>query len=119
MADRALLPAVGHALRGRCPRCGVGPLFRGVYAVHPRCPHCDLPLNTRPGEFTGAAYLNTGLSGIIGAVAAVALLSLTDWPTTLSFGLTVAITLLAALALQRPLRALWAAMVWAGGGASR
>jgi uncharacterized protein (DUF983 family) len=29
-------------LRGRCPRCGQGPLFDGVLALKPRCVACDL-----------------------------------------------------------------------------
>lgn len=32
------------ALRGRCPRCGRGPLFVGVLAVRDRCEVCGLDL---------------------------------------------------------------------------
>lgn len=32
------------ALRGRCPRCGVGKLYQGVLTVRPACPVCNLDL---------------------------------------------------------------------------
>jgi uncharacterized protein (DUF983 family) len=30
------------SLKGRCPRCGKGRLFRGYLAVRPSCPSCGL-----------------------------------------------------------------------------
>ncbi|WP_406856594.1 DUF983 domain-containing protein [Alsobacter sp. KACC 23698] len=32
-------------LRGRCPRCGQGPLIRGFIAVAPECGACGLPFD--------------------------------------------------------------------------
>jgi uncharacterized protein (DUF983 family) len=33
------------ALRGRCPRCGRGPVFAGLLTVRPACPVCGLDLS--------------------------------------------------------------------------
>jgi uncharacterized protein (DUF983 family) len=33
---------VKNVVVGRCPRCGVGKLFRGWLSVATRCTHCDL-----------------------------------------------------------------------------
>jgi uncharacterized protein (DUF983 family) len=33
------------ALRCRCPRCGIGPLFQGILTVRATCPHCQLDLS--------------------------------------------------------------------------
>jgi cytochrome c oxidase subunit 3 len=38
--DAASLATV--ALKGRCPRCGIGPLFSGYLTVAPACTHCDM-----------------------------------------------------------------------------
>jgi uncharacterized protein (DUF983 family) len=43
--DQAHWPPVdpiSAGLRGRCPRCGEGRLFKGFIAVAPRCGLCDL-----------------------------------------------------------------------------
>lgn len=40
MADR--VPALTAGLSCRCPRCGVGPLYRGFLTVDDRCSHCGL-----------------------------------------------------------------------------
>jgi uncharacterized protein (DUF983 family) len=42
--DWATPSVLEAALRCRCPRCGVGPLFRNILEVRPRCQHCDLDL---------------------------------------------------------------------------
>lgn len=33
---------IGRGLRGRCPRCGQGKLFRGFLVLRPRCESCGL-----------------------------------------------------------------------------
>jgi uncharacterized protein (DUF983 family) len=46
--DRALyppMPASQTGMRGRCPRCGEGRLFRGFLSVEPRCANCGLDLS--------------------------------------------------------------------------
>lgn len=43
--DKALyppLPVTATGLRGRCPRCGEGRLFKGFLDVQPRCQACGL-----------------------------------------------------------------------------
>jgi uncharacterized protein (DUF983 family) len=38
------VPLAIAALGCRCPRCGKGPLFRGLLRIRDRCPVCDLDL---------------------------------------------------------------------------
>ncbi|HUL90569.1 MAG TPA: DUF983 domain-containing protein [Pseudolabrys sp.] len=40
-ASKDKLP-IGRGLRGRCPRCGEGRLFRGFLALRPACEYCGL-----------------------------------------------------------------------------
>jgi uncharacterized protein (DUF983 family) len=43
MSDSAPRPSLLYvALKGRCPRCGQGPLFEGYLKVRDRCPVCGL-----------------------------------------------------------------------------
>lgn len=68
MTDRhASIPTIlRRGLRRRCPRCGVGRLFRGFYDLTPVCPHCDLEYEPRGGDSWAFMYLSTaGMTGII------------------------------------------------------
>lgn len=40
-ASKETLP-IGRGMRGRCPRCGQGRLFRGFLSLQPACEHCGL-----------------------------------------------------------------------------
>ncbi len=42
--------ALRRGLRRRCPRCGVGPLFRRGIKVYERCPSCDLVYQRDRGD---------------------------------------------------------------------
>jgi uncharacterized protein (DUF983 family) len=39
------LPPTATGMRGRCPRCGEGRLFKGFLEVQPRCEVCGLDLS--------------------------------------------------------------------------
>ena len=45
MADTSLTGPISRGLRGRCPRCGEGSLFRGFLTLRPRCESCGLDLS--------------------------------------------------------------------------
>ena len=53
------------ALRGACPRCGEGRLFRGLLAVTPRCPSCDLDLRGQDAGDGPAVFVILGLGALI------------------------------------------------------
>jgi uncharacterized protein (DUF983 family) len=59
-----------RALRLRCPRCGVGPIFQKVlrYSEYERCPACGFVYDPK-GESIAFMYLSTAaLTGCIGLV---------------------------------------------------
>jgi uncharacterized protein (DUF983 family) len=53
-AKRILL----RGLKLRCPDCGLGPLYRALFRMNPRCAYCDLIYEREQGYFIGAVYLN-------------------------------------------------------------
>jgi uncharacterized protein (DUF983 family) len=49
---------VSRALKLRCPRCGVGQLFKNFFIMPERCSHCSLKFERAPGYFLGSTYIN-------------------------------------------------------------
>ena len=44
MGRRDLWAAMANGLRCRCPRCGIGHLYRAYLKIADACSHCSLPL---------------------------------------------------------------------------
>jgi len=49
---------VRRAAHWRCPNCGRGRLFRGVFRMLPRCPECCLSYFPEQGYYVGAMIIN-------------------------------------------------------------
>lgn len=47
-----------RAAHWRCPHCGRGPLFRGVFRMLPGCPECGLSYFPEQGYYVGAMIIN-------------------------------------------------------------
>jgi len=68
---------ISHAVQLRCPRCGIGPLFRGWFRMHEACPHCGFSYEREPGFYLGSIYLNYGATVILtGALYALLVMGL-------------------------------------------
>jgi len=66
VAEKATLDAlISRGLRLRCPRCGEGKLFIGLFKMHEHCPACNLKYERDPGYFLGSAYINYALTAMI------------------------------------------------------
>jgi uncharacterized protein (DUF983 family) len=60
-------------LRQRCPRCRVGRMFRGSFAMNDPCPSCGLIFQREEGYFLGAMYTSYVIScGLLTAFYLVA-----------------------------------------------
>src|SRR4051812_20354999 len=49
-------------IRGLCPRCRKGRIFRGWMVMNEKCPACGLLLEREPGYFTGAMIFSYAFS---------------------------------------------------------
>lgn len=67
-ADRGGSPFVA-GLRCRCPRCGEGPLFRGLLEVRTRCAVCDLDLKAQDSGDGPAVFVILILGFIVVGLA--------------------------------------------------
>ena len=53
-----LSQTIQRAAHWRCPNCGRGRLFRGVFRMLPRCPECGLSYFPEQGYYVGAMIIN-------------------------------------------------------------
>jgi uncharacterized protein (DUF983 family) len=74
MTRPPLLQIVDRAAHWRCPYCGQGKLFRGVFRMYSKCSECGLSYFPEQGYYLGAMIINYGATTAI--VIALFLLSL-------------------------------------------
>lgn len=86
------------SLLGRCPQCGEGSIFAGVYAIRSRCPRCQLDLVGQHGaHYGGPIALGYGIGGLAGLGTFALLFSrfgFQPWVVWTSVGAVVAAILL-------------------------
>lgn len=68
-------PTLVRAVRLRCPRCGAGRLFRGLFQMNESCTACGASFKREQGFYLGSIYINYGAT-VIGTGALYALLVL-------------------------------------------
>lgn len=44
----------------RCPQCGQGHTFKGLFKLNPTCEVCELQFERESGESVGGMYINLG-----------------------------------------------------------
>jgi gluconolactonase len=66
---------LARAVRLRCPACGTGKLFRGLFRMHDGCSACGASFKREQGFYLGSIYINYGAT-VIGTGALYALLVL-------------------------------------------
>src|SRR5437763_17077004 len=89
--------ALARGLRRRCPRCGVGPLFRRGIKTYERCSSCDLVYPRDRGD-TWLFMIITDRIPILFGIAAVYLGFRPATPlATVAFFFTIAIPVIATI----------------------
>ena len=109
---RDVWTALKRGLRGRCPRCGEGKLFRAFLKVDDRCSVCSLDYTPHRADDL-PAYLVIVIVGHI--VVPTALWIETDYspPVWLQLAIYLPFTLVASLALLQPVKGAVVGMQWA------
>ena len=98
--------------RQRCPHCREGaifrvPIWRGVLAMHERCPNCGLKFDREPGYFMGAMYISYLIS-----LPPVLVISIAIWRLShLDFNVVMVCAFVAYLPLVAPVTR-FARVVW-------
>jgi uncharacterized protein (DUF983 family) len=91
-----LARSVSRGLKGRCPSCGEGKIFRRYLKVSAHCPKCDHELARYPAD-DGPAYLTILLVGHL--IVASLLFFPIVWKSSPAYSLPLILIPLAALTL--------------------
>ena len=73
----SLPQAVRRGLRGRCPRCGEGRLFKGWHHLLDACAVCGLRFEREPGDTWFFMYMTT--AGLTGSFVVLMFLVRPEW----------------------------------------
>jgi uncharacterized protein (DUF983 family) len=96
-------------LRCRCPRCGRGPLYRGLLAVAPACRVCGLDLTAHDSGDGPAAFAILLLGLVVVGLALVVEVRF-EPPLWVHAVLWTPLILVGAIAILRPLKAVMVAL---------
>lgn len=112
---RRALRALWDGAIVRCPRCRQGRMFESAFGMRGQCPVCGLPFERSSGEISGGMGINAFVTQTIVFVLGAAL----GWFTKLPLGplllLLVVLTVVLPIALYRPSRGVWAAILFLTG----
>lgn len=112
--DRSPPPLLSTGLRGLCPRCGRGHLFRGYLSVRPSCEACGLDFAFADSG-DGPAFFVMSFVGVVVVALAMIVEFTYEPPLWLHAVLWIPFTLALSLALIRPLKGLLIAVQYARG----
>ena len=112
LEKRDVWAALKRGLRGRCPRCGEGKLFRAFLKTADNCSVCGQDFTPHRADDL-PAYLVIVLVGHI--VVPLALFIETNYapPVALQLSIYLPLTLFASLALLQPVKGAVVALQWA------
>ena len=94
-------------LRLKCPRCGKGQMFSGLFKMCTECGNCRFRFEREAGYFVGAMYINYGMTVFIAFAGYFALDYFTAIPFLVNFILWIAFCALFPIFFFRYSRSLW------------
>jgi uncharacterized protein (DUF983 family) len=100
---------IGRGIRGRCPRCGEGRLFRGFLSVRPACEHCGLDYSFADAG-DGPAVFAILIGGFIVVFAALITEIMYQPPYWMHAVLWLPLVLIVTLVPLRPIKVLLIAL---------
>ncbi len=98
-----------RGVRLRCPRCGVGKLFRRGYTMYDACGSCGWVFEREEGYWTGAMGVNLVVTELLIFVVIFPLL-IAQAALALTLGLGLGLAVLTPFLFYRYSKALWMAM---------
>jgi uncharacterized protein (DUF983 family) len=94
----------------RCPVCGQGKLFHGIFQMNETCPVCGFKFEREVGYFTSAMAIDLVLSELIAAAIVLPLAANLTIPALNVMLIGGPFVILLPLLLYRPSRSIWLAM---------
>ncbi len=103
------LRVIGRALRGRCPVCGQGRLFRRLDTL-PSCTVCHFHYEREAGYFTNTIALNYTIVGTLLTLIVAPIAYFSPFPVWQMLTGALALAVVLPLLFLLPVRALWLAV---------
>ena len=101
MAGSRLGEGLLRGVKGRCPNCGEGRIYRAYLKVNPACPHCGHDLAQYRAD-DAPAYLTILIVGHLVVAPLLAFPFILSWPVWLVVGTTLpALAILVLVLLPR------------------
>ena len=101
--DRSLPPPISTGLRGRCPRCGRGHLFKGFLSLKPQCEVCGLEYAFADSG-DGPAFFVMSIVGFVVVALALWVEFAYEPPLWVHMVLWLSLTVVLSLVLVRPFK---------------
>ncbi|HVW58239.1 MAG TPA: DUF983 domain-containing protein [Rhizobiaceae bacterium] len=109
---RPLWAAMLNGMRGRCPQCGEGRLFRSFSKTVPVCEHCGLEIHHhRADDFP--AYIVILIVGHITIGGMLAVEVTTNLPMWMHLAIWAPLTVILAIGLLQPVKGAIVGLQWA------
>lgn len=107
MLATSSLVLISRGLRQRCPVCGKGKIFQGLFKTYEQCPVCHFTFEREPGYYTGAIAANLIVTELVVTAVAVpvAASQAVSIPVMVLLGVTLPVLL--PLLGYRPTKSLW------------
>jgi uncharacterized protein (DUF983 family) len=107
MPENGAFALLVRGLRQRCPVCGKGKIFQGIFKTYERCPVCNFTYEREPGYYTGAMAANLVISELLIAAVAIPVAASQAFsiPEMAIIGIVMCVGL--PLLLYRPTKSLW------------
>ncbi len=100
----------------RCPHCGKGKTFTGLFQFQRVCPVCGVRFERQSGESVGGMYINLGAAELISIVGYFLSEVLFHPPFWLQIAFWVTFNIVFVLLFYRHSRSLWIAIAYLTGG---
>ncbi len=116
MNTRNVLQTLWRGFTLRCPNCGRGAMFHGLFQPIPTCSACGVRYERREGESIGGTLINLVVAEVLSMGGLI--VSQVAFSPPLAFQLTfwVSFNVLFIIFFYRHARALWVAITHLSGG---
>ena len=112
MNDRPVFDAMLKGLMGRCPKCGVGRLFKGFLEVRDHCPHCGEALYHHRADDAPPYVVMSFVSIVV--IAVMFWLGIAyEPPLWVHAAVFLPLTIVLSLAMLRPTKGVMVGLQWA------
>ncbi len=100
----------------RCPNCGRGKMFRGLFEMEKTCPVCQVRFERLSGESIGGMVINLALAQVVTIGSFFLIDILTDIAPGQQLIFWIPFTLLFCVFFYRHARAMWVGVAFLVGG---